>query len=113
MALNRGAIHGVDRHQGAGAQREQSLRARLSVPLHVRQRRKALGLQGSVQLGRRAGPVAGTRTTECRDGSPVSGELFEVPGPGKTPKASLPTSLEARLRAARAEIGRKNTQLKS
>src|SRR5438094_9860388 len=104
MALDRGAVHGVDRHPGAGAQREQSLRARLSVPLHVRQRRKALGLQGSVHLGRCAGPVAGTRTTECRDGSPVSGELFEVPGPGMTPKASLPASLEARVWAALAEI---------
>src|SRR5206468_1088727 len=104
MALDRGAVHGVDRHPGAGAQREQSLRARLSVPVHLRRRRKALGFQGSVHLGRCAGPLAGTRTTQRRDGGVVPGELFEVPGPDVTPKADVAASLEARVWAALAEI---------
>src|SRR5207244_9242157 len=97
MALDRGAVHGVDRHPGAGAQRERQLRARLSVPVHLRRRRKALGFQGSVHLGRCAGPLAGTRTTQRRDGGVVPGELFEVPGPDVTPEAGVAASLEARV----------------
>src|SRR5438067_4023741 len=104
VALDRGAVHGVDRRPGAGAQREQSLRARLSVPVHLRRRRKALGFQGSVHLGRCAGPLAGTRTTQRRDGGVVPGELFEVPGPDVTPKADVAASLEARVWAALAEV---------
>src|SRR5205085_7004064 len=63
-----------------------------------------LGLQRSMQLGRRAGAVAGTRAAQRRDGGTVSGELLEVPGPGMTPAAGLAASLEARVWAALAEI---------
>src|SRR5437762_6606533 len=104
MARDRGAVHGVDRHPGAGAQREQSLRARLSVPLHLRRRRKALGFQGSMHVGRRARPLAGAGTTQRGDGGVVPGELFEVPGPDVTPEAGVAASLEARVWAALEEV---------
>src|SRR5437588_5626417 len=104
MALDCCALHGVDRHPGARAQRGQPLRARLSIPVHLRCRGETLGLRRSMQVGRRAGAVAGTVAAQRRDGGTVSGELLEVPGPGMTPAAGLAASLEARVWAALAEI---------
>src|SRR5437867_3556995 len=52
MAVDGRALHGIDRDRGAGAPGGRRLRAGLSLSLHIRCRREALGLQGSMQLGR-------------------------------------------------------------
>src|SRR5712691_630302 len=109
MAVDRGALHGIHRNPGAGAPGGRRLCTRLSVSLHVRCRRKALGLQGSVQLGRGPQALARARAAQRGDGRALPGELREVPGPAMSPHPALPQrgreiSLQERLWSALAEI---------
>src|SRR5207248_4488672 len=53
--------------------------ARLPVPVRVRCGGEALGLQAAHHLGRRAGPLARARSTECRDGRDVPGRVPQLP----------------------------------
>src|SRR5712691_1302895 len=84
--------------------------SRLPLPLHIRRRGEALGLQGSVQLGCRAQALARAGSAQRRDGGALPGELREVPGPTMSPHPALPRErgreiwLEERLWAALAEI---------
>src|SRR5438105_4465120 len=80
MAVNGRALHGIDRDSGAGAPGGRGLRAGLSVSVHIRCRREALGRQGSVQLG--CGPQALARAGAAQrgDGRALPGELRQVPG---------------------------------
>src|SRR5438105_10500997 len=106
MAVDSCALHGIDRDPGAGAPGGRGLRAGLSVSVHIRCRREALGRQGSVQLG--CGPQALARAgaAQRRDGRALPGELFQVPGSCMTFSLFHAGAgpLEARLWSALAEI---------
>src|SRR2546430_2413693 len=104
MAADGRALHGIHRDCGARAPGGRRLRAGLSVSLHIRCRRKALGLQGSMQLG--CGPQALARAgaAQRRDGRALPGELRQVPGARVTLAAVTTPSLESRLWSALAEI---------
>src|SRR2546430_8790920 len=104
MAVDGRALHGIHRDCGAGAPGGRRLRAGLSVSLHVRCRRKALGLQGSMQLGRGAQALARTGASQRGDGCALPGELRQVPGARVTLEAVTTPSLESRLWSALAEI---------
>src|SRR3989442_15173962 len=104
MAVDRGPIHGIHRDPGAGAPGGRRLCAGLSVSLHVRCRRKAMGLQGSLQLGRGPQALARARAAQRGDGRALPGELRQVPGARVTLEAVVTPSLESRLWSALAEI---------
>src|SRR5713226_5724537 len=82
------AVHGrallrTDRDHGPCAQgdarRQGRLGARLSLPVRIRRRGEAVGLQAAEHLGRSAGAVAGARASERRDGRHVPGGIPQVP----------------------------------
>src|SRR2546428_9195366 len=107
MAVDRGPLHGIHRDPGAGAPGGRRLCAGLSVSLHVRCRRKALGLQGSVQLGRGPQALARARAAQRGDGRALPGELRQVPGSCMTFSPLFHAGagpLESRLWSALAEI---------
>src|SRR2546428_834532 len=104
MAVDGRPLHGIHRDCGARAPGGRGLRAGLSVSLHVRCRRKALGLQGSMQLGRGAQALARTGASQRGDGRALPGELRQVPGARVTLEAVGTTSLESRLWSALAEV---------
>src|SRR2546430_2184234 len=104
MAVDGRPLHGIHRDCGARAPGGRGLRAGLSVSLHVRCRRKALGLQGSMQLGRGAQALARTGASQRGDGRALPGELRQVPGARVTLEAVGTTSLESRNWAALAQI---------
>src|SRR5258706_969920 len=52
---------------------------RLSLPVRVRRRGKAVGLQTADQLGRRARPLARAGTSQHRDGRDVPGGVPQIP----------------------------------
>src|SRR3989442_15992299 len=104
MAVDGRPLHGIHRHCGARAPGGRRLGAGLSVSRHVRCRRKALGLQGSMQLRRGAQALARTGASQRGDGRALPGERGQVPRARVTLEAEGTPSLESRLWSALAEI---------
>src|SRR5207302_10220771 len=107
MAVDSSPLHGIDRDPGAGAPGGRGLRAGLSVSVHIRCRREALGLQRSVQLGCGPQAVARAGAAQRRDGRPLPGELRQVPGARMSLSPLFHAGaglLEARLSSALADI---------
>src|SRR5216684_1577505 len=104
VALDGRALLRADRDQGSGAQRGQGrqgrMGARLSIPERVRRGSEAVGFQAADQLGRRARPLAGARTSQHRNGGHVPGGVPQVPQ--GSPQERVMSS--ERLWAALAEV---------